>query len=803
MRRRLLSVVCTLIMSVFCLSAQSADDSDWFWNKNISKIEFQGLNNVKKSELIAISDSFTNIPFTEDNYNNLLDRLYAMDLFEEIEPYAEKDPRNENNVVVIVNVVEHPVIVSITFNGNQKIRNSELRELIKTKTSDVFIESKILLDERLIRDHYIQKGYADSKVTHKIEKTDSGVKIVFNINEGANTVISNISITGNTIIAERNLKSKLTLKPVGFMKDGAYQVSALELDKRRIISFYQEKGYIDAAILDVKIDTTFNKEKDRNELSITFVIQEGSKYTFKGISFSGNQIFTESELKEKMKLYSGDTFNAIKFQEGLEGIQGLYVDNGYMNCRINPVPTKNTETKEILYKLDIIEGQRSHVENVIIRGNNKTKDYVIRREFPVEEGDIFSRDKIISGIRNLHNLQFFSTVLPDVKPGSEQNLVDVIVDVEEQGTIGLNFGMTFSGVSDPDDIPISLFLKVDNINLFGEGKALSLSTTLAKTEQSIDFSYGQTWIKDLPISYSQSISFSHKESQTPINMFNPSLTLDQYYYYTKYEGYSFSIGTAFGRRWYRDDMIISLSGGMSNSLTKYIYDENIYTTTDLGITTFANRWGLMNTLYSSVSFDGRDNRVDPSKGWFASERLAWNGLIPGLEKEFFLRSDTKGEYYYTLCDIPVTETFNFKCTLAANTTLSLLTPVNSTISDSNKLYVDGIFNGRGWTNIYKTKESKGQTMWNTSLELRVPIVPNILGIDIFHDAVAVKPDFNSMVSDLSIQDFYFSFGPGIKMLIQQFPLHLLFAFKYQYDDNGIKMADNPFQLVLSFNIINQ
>ena len=114
-----------------------------------------------------------------------------------------------------------------------------------------------------------------------------------------------------------------------------------------------------------------------------------------------------------------------------------------------------------------------------------------------------------------------------------------------------------------------------------------------------------------------------------------------------------------------------------------------------------------------------------------------------------------------------------------------------------------MFNGRGWTELYKATDVKGESLWNTQIELRMPIVNNILGLDFFHDAIALKPDFNSMMTDLSLNDFYFSFGPALRILMPQFPLHLLFAFRYQYDGNGFKWADNPYQFTLSFNLVNK
>lgn len=802
MRRKIFSVI-FLVCTLFALNAQEEDD-DWFMEKNISAIEFSGLKNVKKSDLTAVTNAFTDVDFTIDVYEELVDRLNSLDFFEDFESYANHDPKDPDSIILVFKVVERPVVSQIQFTGNQKIRNGELREVVKTKSSDIYTESKILVDERLIRDHYISKGYVDSQITHKIENTDNGVKVTFLITEGANTVIKEIHTQGNTVFSERSLKGKLSMKEVGLIKDGAFQNSALEQDKRTIISLYQEKGYVDASIMDVKIDSNYNSDKQRQELIITFIIQEGPQYIYNGMTVSGNEVFTDEELLENVKLKKGGVFNAVKFQEGLIGIQGMYSDNGYMSSQLYPIPSKNMETKEISYKLTIVESVRSHVENVIIKGNTKTKDYVIRREIPIEEGDIFSRDKVISGMRNLYNLQYFSSVAPDFQNGSETNLVDLIFNVEEQSTTTLNFGMTFSGVTEPNDLPVSLYTKFENSNLFGEGKGMSVQVTLAKNEQSIDFSYSQNWLFNQPISYSQSFSLSHTKSYIQQNMFLPDLSLDQYYFYMNYEGLTASLGTAFGRRWYPNFAIVTASGGLTNSITRYMYDESIFTPTDISVSMFANRWGLTNSLWGSVSLDARDINYNPSEGWFASEKLSWYGLVPGLEKEFFLRSDTKLEAYHTLFDIPVSENWNFKGVLAGYIGFSNLVPIgNTTISDSNRLYIDGMFNGRGWTELYKANGTKGQTLWNTQVELRIPIVPNILGFDLFHDAIAIKQDLGAMISDLSLKDFYFSFGPAVRILMPQFPLHLLFAFRYQYDDNGFKMADNPYQFVLSFNIVNK
>lgn len=796
MHRKMLSVFFILFTSVFFVFAE---DSEWYWNQPISKIDFVGLKNVKKSELSGLTSSYIGTLFTEDTYNDIIDRLYALDYFEDVSPYAKHDGKSENNVLLVFEVVEHPVIKEINLVGNTRIRNGELREQIKLKTSDVYVESKVLVDERIIRNYYMSKGYTTSKVTHTVEKTDDGMIINFNINEGANTVIKEIAFSGNTIVSSRTLKSKLELKEIGFMRNGAYQPTTLEKDKQTVITYYREKGYADANVLDVKIESAFNESKSRNDLTLTFIIQEGFQYTYTGMTITGNEVFTTEELLPNAKLKVGSTYNETKFQEDLNTIQSVYYENGYMSNGFDITPIKDSDRHEISFNVTIKESSRSHIENIIIKGNSKTKDYVIRREIPIEPGDVFSREKIYTAMRSLLNLQYFSNVIPEPQQGSEANLVDLVWNVEEQSTKMLQFGMTFSGVTDPNQLPISLFFKIQDSNIFGEGKSISASLSLSNSEQSIGFNYGQNWIGNLPISLSQSLSISHESATSLVNFWAPDLTLYQNGYYYNYNGLSASLGTGLSRRFVYDYAILSLSAGLSNSLNNNIYDENLYVPVDTGVSTYANRWGITNYIYTGVSVDNRDVSYYPTKGWFTSQNFTWYGLIPGLEKEFFLRTDTKLEGYLKLMDIPFTDDYSLKLILSGYSGISVLFPTASGITDSHKLYIDGMFNGRGWTENYKV--NKGQVLISNKLELRLPIVPGIIGVDAFFDAAAIKSSFQDL-SSLSINDFYFSFGPGVRFLHPQFPLHLLFAWKFKTTDGVPSFDTNPFQFVLSFNITN-
>ena len=202
----------------------------------------------------------------------------------------------------------------------------------------------------------------------------------------------------------------------------------------------------------------------------------------------------------------------------------------------------------------------------------------------------------------------------------------------------------------------------------------------------------------------------------------------------------------------------------------------------------------------AVSIDDRDINYDPSKGWFASQRFTWYGLTP-LETEFFLRTDTKLEKYFTLLKLPITETWDFKLIFMAYSGLSLQFPKPGTgIGDSSRLYIDGMFNARGWTSIYN--KVRGKAMWSNILELRMPLIPGILALDFFGDAAVITKEPDEL-QNVSLSDFYCSTGPGLRFTIPQFPLRLLFANTFRFDEDKNLEWDKNWKFVLSFNITNK
>lgn len=799
-------LVFVLFFSALLFPVFSQDSSTWYYGKKIRSIEFDGLKNVNSLELEGVTSSFIGKPFSDDLYFDLLNRIFALEFFDDITSDALPGDARGDSVVIKFTVKERPFVSDIDFSGNRHIGDSELKQAISIKEKDIFNSSKVLLDERAVRDAYLKKGYTNVRVSSSTKDDGKGgIEIDFHVSEGRSTVLRSVSFMGNQVVASKTLKGLLSMKEAGLITKGSFQESQLEADKLAILAYYQNRGYVDAAILDVVRTVSYNEKDDCDELEIQFVIQEGSQYTFSGITFAGNNIFSTETLRALLKLQDGETFNQERFQQGLLAITDLYYENGYTSNGFDPAVSKNPETKQISVNFTIMERPRSHIENIILRGNTKTKDYVILREIPIETGDIFSKAKVTTGLRNLFNLQFFSAIVPEIVAGSEENLVDLILNVEEQSTTSLEFGVTFSGMADPDSFPVSLFLKWQNSNFMGTGKAVSATGELSTDNQSISFGYSDSWLFGLPVSVSVNAGVEHSSLTTLREIYMPDGSVNDSKYYMNYNQVAFDLGASIGRRWIPDFAIFSVSGGIVSEILRNFYDADVFVPADSTIASYHGQWGIQNSLWMSASVDARDINYDPSSGWFARQRVSWTGLVPALENEFFFRSDTKGEIYFTLLDLPVTDSWNLKFVLSGFTTLSFINPTpNSKLSTSNMLYVDGMFTGRGWESIYNTHRTKA--MWNNSIELRMPLAPGIVSFDFFFDAVALKDDLSDMFTSLSIEDFYFSFGPGLRMSLQQFPLRILLANTFQIKNGSVEWRNGKgpeWDFVLSFNLIDR
>ncbi|GHU21617.1 outer membrane protein assembly factor BamA [Spirochaetia bacterium] len=841
---RLKLIVILLLTVVFSSFAQSSDR--WYVNRPIRNISFNGLIHVERSELQAITDFYIEKEFSDSLYAELLSKLYDLDYFENIQSSIERDG---SDVRIRFIVTELPTVSRIIFSGNSNIRRTELMELIYTKENSVASSRVLAGDEAAIIRKYREKGFSDIQVKSTVaEGQNRNCTVTFTINEGQKVVIGAFEFEGNTIFNDNTLKKQLSLKTKGLLNDGAFEESKLLADQYAIVQYYRDRGYVDVRLVDTQQQTSTDS-KGNKLLTIIFKLEEGRQYKFGGITFDGNQIFSNAELSALVYSKVGETINAQRIETDIQRIIGRYYESGYLNIMAGFTDAngnqssgmsdiwsqgiRDRENGTISFRLFINErGQgRSHIEHIIIRGNSKVRDNVILREIPLEPGEIFSQAKIYNGLRNLYNLQYFSNILPDTQEGSADNLVDLIFSVEEQQTIELSFGLTFSGVSDPDTFPISGMLQYTDRNFLRTGNIMSVAANVANDTQTASVEYTQRWLFGIPLSVSAGINFQHTFRNAALDNVAPFFNGDESKaypdgftsyeeyigankvppdaYLMKYDQWYMSLGLSTGYQFYTPVGNLTVSGGIRTGFVLNSFNENILRPFDPVLRDSNAQWRPANSLWTSVALDQRDIFYDPTKGYYAMTRLGLYGVF-NSEIEHYARSDTKAEIFWNLFEAQLSDTYSFRLVLGLHTGFSFIFPQagrDLMVENSNRLAVDGMFNARGWSNVY---HQKGLALWENWIELRIPLVRNMLAWDFFFDMAGISNPPDSLFSVFP-NNMFFSYGGGLRFTIPQLPFRLSIAKRFQIQEGKVvwqkggigAIGDNPatgMDFVLSFSL---
>jgi len=796
------------IQAVLAFSQQTPQlESDWYLGKPIRDIFFTGLKNISQSELQGLVNPYRGRIFDDNIFWELQGKLYALEYFDRIETSTQPANAAASEVNIIFNVIERPVVERIVFSGISGLRRNELMDVISTRVSDIYNQAKIRVDIEAIINKYIEKGYPNVTVTASESWSgETNVTVIFNITEREKISISRIEFQGNTRFTSNALRSQLSLKAKSLFNDGAFQEAKLLADIEAVTRYYNDRGYIDAFVRDVT--RTYDTDERGTNLVLTFLIEEGSEFRFGGITFEGNMIFSTEQLAGLITSRVGDIVNNTKLEMDMQRVADLYFENGYIFNSIGRTPDKNYQTYELSYKITILERGRAYIENIIIIGNDKTKTEVILREIPLEPGDVFSKTKVLEAMRNLYNLQYFSMVVPETLQGSAENLMDLVFTVEEQMTSDIQFGLTFSGTADPEAWPISGLLKWSDRNVGGSGNELGAEINSSIVDSFVfGANYLHRWVFGLPLSLGVNFTANYTKHLTAMDSQWPFFNGDEKGvaypdgfanyeeyedkrtpprdYLMNYDQWYLSIGLSTGYRWSTFLGIFSLSGGLQLGLINNAYDGDLFRPFDPTLREGNNTWRFRNSVWFATSLDQRDIFYDPSSGFYLYERMGFYGIFNG-EHEYYIRSDTKAEVFFTLFNIPVTEDWAFKGVLALHAGLSFVfnqAGRNLTIENGNKLSVDGMFIGRGWSGEYGTK---GLLLLDSWIELRFPLIYGILALDLFFDMAGVEKEEGSYFASFPAEQLRFSYGFGLRFTMPQLPIRLSLAKRFKIVNGAVE-----------------
>ena len=394
---------------------------------------------------------------------------------------------------IIVTVVEAPVLNRVVFEGNRRLKDEQLNQEIQSKPRGTFSRAAVQADVQRILEIYRAAGRYDIRVDPKIiELPNNRVDLVFEITEGPKTTVKRIVFEGNKAFSDRRLRDVIKTGETGilsFLKSNdLYDRDRIEADRELLRRFYLKNGYADIRI----VSSVAEYDPDRRGFVVTYLIEEGDLYRFGTVDIISNvRDVAPDALRARLRMRTGAVYNADQVEKTVEDITVEMSKRGYAFAQVRPRGDRDFETRIINVTFVIEQGARVYIERINVRGNTRTRDNVIRREFDIAEGDAYNRVLIDRAERRLKNLNYFKTVRVTNEPGSAPDRVVINVDVEEQSTGEFSIS---GGYSTQQGFLAEV--SVAERNLLGRGHYIKGAVQYGQYARGFEFSFADPYFLD-------------------------------------------------------------------------------------------------------------------------------------------------------------------------------------------------------------------------------------------------------------------------------------------------------------------
>jgi len=392
---------------------------------------------------------------------------------------------------LVVTVVEAPVINQVAFEGNSHAKDAQLQSEVQSKARGSLSKSTVQADVQRIIEIYRRSGRFDVTVVPQIiELPNNRVNLVFEIHEGKKTGVKEIRFVGAHAYSWGRLKNVVKTSESNWLSflqtTDIYDPDRVEADRDLLRRFYLQHGFADVRI----VSATGVYDPAKKGFIVTFTIDEGAQYHVGTIDVVSNvHALNPNALRSNIKFSSGSVYNADLVQKSVEAMTIEAAKSGYAFATVVPRGDRNFKTKKINLVFVVQEGARAYIERINIHGNTRTRDYVIRREFDIGEGDAYNRALIDRAERRLKNLDYFKSVKITTEPGSAPDRVIVNVNVEEKATGEFSVAGGYSTVDG-----FIGEVSVQERNLWGRGQYAKASVQYGQYTRGFSLSYVEPFL---------------------------------------------------------------------------------------------------------------------------------------------------------------------------------------------------------------------------------------------------------------------------------------------------------------------
>lgn len=418
-------------------------------------------------------------PITEAALNQSVRQLFDTGLFRD----ASIAPDGGR---LVVQVVENPSINRINFEGNELVDDDQMLSIVSSRPRRPFTRAQAEADAQALIENYRRTGRFGAVVEPVIiELPDNRVDLVFEITEGEVTEIYSINFVGNEIFSDRRLRSVIDTTESGILgfilSSDVYDPDRLELDKQLLRRYYLSNGYADFTVLSAVAELA----PDRQGFYITFTVEEGQLYTFGTLDVrAAARGLNDEDFRALIPPVTGDTYDASLVESVIEDMVFRAGQEGFAFVDVRPLAQRNEAEQTIDVIFELLEGQRVYVERIDIEGNDRTLDRVVRRQFDLVEGDAFNAREIERARNRIRALGFFADVDVRTERGDADDRARIKVEVEEQSTGSINFGVGLSSANGPTGE-----LSVSESNFLGRGQFVRARIRAGFDSQILDLTF--------------------------------------------------------------------------------------------------------------------------------------------------------------------------------------------------------------------------------------------------------------------------------------------------------------------------
>ncbi len=458
--------------------------------QSASSIVVQGNRRIEADTVRSYFSTGPGEPLSAARVDEGIKAMYATGLFRDVR-VSRQGGR------LVVTVVENDVINRVVFEGNRRLKTEQLMNEIESRPRGTFSRSTVQSDVQRLYDVYRRTGRYDVEIVPKtIQQPNGRMDLVFEVNEGKKASVRSINFVGNNNFGRQRLLDVMTTGETGLFSwlrsNDVYDADRINADQEALRRLYLRNGYVDMRVVSARSDF----DRAANAFTITIEIEEGPQYRIGTVDVQSNiRDVDGATLRRAVRTAPGGVYNVELVDKSLEDVTLEVARRGYAFASVRPRGERDPSTLTVNLVYVVEEGPRVYVERINIRGNTRTQDRVVRREFDMAEGDAYNRVLVDRAERRLKNLGFFKNVKITTEPGSAADRVIVNVDVEDQPTGQFSISGGFS-TSDGFIAEAS----VEERNFLGRGQFVRLGGTFGQRTQGLNFSFTEPYLLDYRLS---------------------------------------------------------------------------------------------------------------------------------------------------------------------------------------------------------------------------------------------------------------------------------------------------------------